>query len=297
LSKMDINRFLAREKTLIDQALNKFLPSNKKPVIISKAMRYSVFAGGKRLRPILILTTYRAMGGKHIEKAIPAACAVEMIHTYSLIHDDLPAMDDDDFRRGKPSCHKKFGEAIAILAGDALFARSFEILQKTPAKQKTVLMINKELSAAVGIDGIIGGQVMDIISSSDKPDKLTLRYIHTHKTGKFISTCMVLGAILAGAKDDEIEAIRKAGNLLGLSFQIVDDILDVKGTRKTLGKSAHKDSLQKKLTYPALYGIEESRKKTLQLLKKTKTIFDNQLKHRDTTGLKQIAEFIVNRIY
>lgn len=294
---MNTKDFLTQEKKIIDRALQKFLPENSRPEIITKAMRYSIFAGGKRLRPILILTTYRTMGGKRRDKALPAACAVEMIHTYSLIHDDLPSMDNDDFRRGKPSCHKKFGEAIAILAGDALFAKSFEVLQKTKADPETVLKVNRVLTSAVGTDGIIGGQVMDIISNSGSKDRKLLKYIHTHKTGKFISACMVIGAILGNVRKNEIDTIRRAGDLLGFAFQIVDDILDVKSTKEIIGKSVHKDSTQEKLTYPALYGLEKSRNKTIHLLEKTKAIFHNELKHRDTARLEQIAEFIVNRVY
>ena len=294
---MNIANFFTSERKLIDATLEKYLPENKKPETVTKAMRYSIFAGGKRLRPILVLASYETTGGKKIDKALPAACAVEMIHTYSLIHDDLPAMDNDDFRRGKPSCHKVFGEAIAILAGDALFAKSFDILQKTRMNAETVLKICKVISSAVGIDGIIGGQIMDIISSSDKKDKKLLKYIHTHKTGKFISACMVVGSILAGADKYEIDAMKRSGNLLGLSFQIVDDFLDVKSTKEAMGKSVHKDEIQKKLTYPAIYGLEKSKERAIQLLEETKEIFHSKLRHRDTTRLEHIAEFIVNRVH
>ncbi len=294
---MKIKDFLAHNKKIIDSALEELLPVKAEPELITEAMRYSIFAGGKRLRPILVLSTYRATGGKKIDQILPAACAVEMIHTYSLIHDDLPAMDNDDFRRGKPSCHKQFGEAIAILAGDALFAKSFEVLQKTKVSAEIILRVNKVLSSTVGVDGIIGGQVMDITSSSDKKDRKLLKYIHTHKTGKFISGCMVIGAILANAYKDEIAALKRAGDILGLAFQIVDDILDIKSTKKTLGKSVHKDTDKKKLTYPVVYGLEESIKKSTQLLEKTIAVFNEELRFRDTTELENIAEFIVNRIY
>jgi geranylgeranyl diphosphate synthase type II len=294
---MNIDNFFTNERKLVNAALEKYLPENKKPETVTKAMRYSIFAGGKRLRPILVLSSYETAGGKRIDKALPAACAVEMIHTYSLIHDDLPAMDNDDFRRGKPSCHKVFGEAIAILAGDALFAKSFDILQKTRMNAETVLKICKVISSAVGIDGIIGGQIMDMTSSSDKKDKKLLKYIHTHKTGKFISACMVVGSILAGADKYEIDAMKRSGDLLGLSFQIVDDFLDVKSTKEAMGKSVHKDEIQKKLTYPAIYGLEKSKERAIQLLEETKEIFHSKLRHRDTTRLEHIAEFIVNRVH
>jgi geranylgeranyl diphosphate synthase type II len=292
-----MKEFFSTEKITVDNALEKFLPEGEKPRVITDAMRYSIFAGGKRLRPILLIETYRTLHGNDIKTVLPAACAVEMIHTYSLIHDDLPAMDDDDFRRGKPSCHKKFGEAIAILAGDALFARAYEILQKTKAPPEVVMKVNNVLSSAVGVEGIIGGQVMDIVSSSENPDKEILHYIHTHKTAKFISACMEIGAILSGTNKRTIDAIKQIGNLLGLSFQIVDDILDVKSTKATLGKTTNKDQSQNKLTYPAVYGTEESIKKSNQLLKEAKTMFNNELGHLDTSRLETIAEFIVNRIY
>lgn len=289
--------FFPEDKKTVDNALEKFLPEGEKPKIITDAMRYSVFAGGKRLRPILIMETYRTSEGKDIESVLPAACAVEMIHTYSLIHDDLPAMDDDDFRRGKPSCHKKFGEAIAILAGDALFARAYQVLQQTKAPPEVVMKVNSIVSSTVGVEGIIGGQVMDIVSSSSNPDGELLNYIHTHKTAKFISACMQIGAILSGTNQKNIDAIKRIGDLLGLSFQIVDDILDVKSTTTTLGKTVNKDQSQNKLTYPAVYGIDESIKKSNNLLKEAKNIFKNELGHLNTSKLETIAEFIVKRIY
>lgn len=249
------------------------------------------------MRPILVLTAYEALGGNEVEKIMSASCAVEMVHTYSLIHDDLPAMDNDDFRRGKPTCHKKFGEAIAILAGDALFAKSFEILQKTEVEPEILLEVNRIFSKAVGTDGIVGGQVMDIISTSDSKDEDLLHYIHTHKTGTFISACIVIGAILAKAKKYQIDALSNAGNKLGLAFQIVDDILDVQSTNKVIGKSTGKDARQKKLTYPALYGLRKSKQKSAQLLSDAKKIFNDGLKELDTSRLSQIAEFIVKRAY
>lgn len=286
----------ARDKKLVDAALAKYLPQHAAPGIITEAMRHSLFAGGKRLRPKLILIAYRTIGGRKIEEVLPAACAVEMIHTYSLIHDDLPAMDDDDFRRGKPSCHKAFGEAIAILAGDALFAKAYDVLLRTKTSPENLVYIARLLSSVVGIDGIIGGQVMDIVSQADSGDEELLNYIHTHKTAKFISACLVIGALLADAYKEELKAIKKIGDVLGLAFQIVDDVLDVRSTKAQMGKSVHKDEAQRKLTYPALYGIEESIKKANKLLKRSKTIMKKELKFRDVSELDQIAEFIVNRI-
>ncbi len=294
---MKIDSFLAAKKKVVDAALDKYLPQNSDARIIIEAMRYSLFAGGKRLRPILVLITYETMGGKNINKIMTAACAVEMVHTYSLIHDDLPAMDNDDLRRGKPTCHKKYGEAIAILAGDALFAEAFEILQKTEVESEALLKVNRVFSKAVGIDGIVGGQVMDIVSNLESKDKELLDYIHTHKTGVFISACIVIGAILANANEHQVEALRNAGDKLGLAFQIVDDILDLQSTNDVIGKSTGKDARMGKLTYPAIYGLQTSKDKTVQLLNDVKSIFDNELTNLDTSKLAQIAEFIVNRAY
>jgi geranylgeranyl diphosphate synthase type II len=294
---MNIEELLSREKRIVDKALETYLPEGGKPEIITNAMRYSLFAGGKRIRPILIFSSYRTVGGKKRDSILPAACAVEMIHTYSLIHDDLPAMDNDDFRRGKPSCHKKFNEAIAILAGDALFAKSFEVLQKTKTSKEKLHEVNKIISSVVGTEGIIGGQVMDIVSTSDDNDKDLLKYIHTHKTGKFISACLVIGGILGDAYKDEIKGLKKAGDMLGLTFQIVDDILDVKGTKEKVGKTVQKDEKCKKLTYPSLFGLEESIEITKKNLQKIKNIFQTKLKFRDTTELIKLSEFIVERAY
>lgn len=293
---MESGDLFPRDTKLVDAALRKYLPESAEPEVITKAMRYSIFAGGKRLRPKLILIAYRTIGGRKTEEILPAACAVEMIHTYSLIHDDLPAMDDDDFRRGKPSCHKAFGEAIAILAGDALFAKAYEVLLKTKTSPENVVYIAKLLSSAVGVDGIIGGQVMDIISHANSEDEELLKYIHTHKTAKFISACLVIGAVLADAYKEELKAIKKIGDSLGLAFQIVDDILDVKSTKADLGKSVHKDAAQGKLTYPSVYGLEESIKQAQKLVKKSKNVMKKELKFRDVTDLEHIADFIVNRV-
>jgi geranylgeranyl diphosphate synthase type II len=294
---MTIEGFFERDRKTVDAALHKYLPENASPEVITKAMRHSLFAGGKRLRPILVLSAYRTIGGRHIHDVLPAACAVEMIHTYSLIHDDLPAMDDDDFRRGKPSCHKAFGEALAILAGDALFAKAYEVLLKTKTTSDNLVKVAQILSSAVGTDGIIGGQVMDIVSNAHEKDEELLNYIHTHKTAKFISSCLVIGALLANAYREELKAMKKIGDSLGLAFQIVDDILDVKSTKQQLGKSVHKDETQSKLTYPAIYGIEESIEQAKRLLAKSKKTMHRELKFRDVGELEQIAEFIVNRIY
>ncbi len=261
-SDMDIREYLKKEKEKIDRYLEKYLPpEGAYPSIIHKAMRYSVFAGGKRLRPILLLTAYRAVGGKKEEDVMPFACSLELIHTYSLIHDDLPAIDNDDMRRGKPTSHKVFGEAIAILAGDALFSFAFELMLKTRVPPGVLRKAMEVLTRAIGTSGIIGGQVMDIEGEKLEPDPRLLRYIHSHKTGAFISAAVEIGGILGRGKKKEIEALRKGGGYMGMAFQIVDDILDVVGDEKKVGKKTQKDASSGKITYPAVYGLDGARRR------------------------------------
>lgn len=266
---MDIERYLEEKKTKIDRALDSFLPEeNDFLQSLHKAMRYSVFAGGKRLRPIFTLASAEAAGGCD-EDVLPAACAIELIHTYSLIHDDLPSMDDDDLRRGKPTCHKVFGEAIAILAGDALLTLAFGILAQLPAKNKigaqNALLIIKEIARAAGSMGMVGGQVVDIESQEKKVEFPVLEYIHIHKTGALILTSIRAGVILSRAGDRELEALTRYGEAVGLAFQITDDILDVEGDRERMGKEVGMDAVRRKVTYPSVIGIEESKKRVKEL--------------------------------
>lgn len=262
LSDMDIKEYLKKEKERIDRYLEKYLPPEEAyPSIIHKAMRYSVFAGGKRLRPILLLTAYRAVGGENEEDIMPFACSLELIHTYSLIHDDLPAIDNDDLRRGKPTSHKVFGEAIAILAGDALFSFAFELMLKTRVPPGILRRAMEVLTSAIGTSGIIGGQVMDVEGEKLEPNPRLLRYIHSHKTGAFISASVEIGGILGRGKKKEIEALRKGGGYMGMAFQIVDDILDVVGDEKKMGKKINKDADTGKITYPSVYGLSGARKR------------------------------------
>ena len=250
----------------VDEALDRFIPSaDTRPATIHKAMRHSVFAGGKRLRPILTLAAAEACGGT-IKDALPAACAVECLHTYSLIHDDLPCMDDDDFRRGVPTCHKVFGEGIAVLAGDALQALAFELAAKTPTNGRFgVGDYVTELAITAGSLHLVGGQVADLEGEGKKLPMEELRYVHESKTAALLTTSVVLGAMSAGASAEQIAALRKFGQATGLAFQIIDDILDCTQTTQKLGKSAGKDQAVEKSTFPALIGLEASREEARRL--------------------------------
>ncbi|MDP3058162.1 MAG: polyprenyl synthetase family protein, partial [bacterium] len=257
-----MNEFnLARYSRLVDEELERSLPLGKEhPAIIHEAMRYSIFAGGKRLRPALALLTHETFGGD-VKSIMPAAAALECIHTYSLIHDDLPAMDNDDYRRGKLTCHKVFGEAIAILAGDALLALGFELMARGSNQHfitTRVIQCLSELAQATGSSGLVGGQVVDIMSTSldVTNEAATVDYIHVHKTGSLITSSVRIGAILAGASEQELGAVTRYAYYLGLGYQICDDILDAEGSSAALGKKAQKDHLANKLTYVSVYGIE-----------------------------------------
>jgi geranylgeranyl diphosphate synthase, type II len=258
---MTLKEFLAVETGRIDAALNRLTPAESTPPeTIHRAMRYSLFAGGKRIRPILCLQGAAAISDK-APGAIEAGCALEMIHTYSLIHDDLPALDNDDYRRGKPTCHKVFGEAMAILAGDALFTLAMQTLARIEgldAASKITLI--DELSFGGGtVGGMIGGQVADIEGERQPPTAELLDSIHRAKTGALLRASVRMGGICAGADKTQLEALSKYGEHVGLAFQIVDDILDVEESSEALGKTAGKDAAQGKITFPAVYGLEESR--------------------------------------
>jgi len=263
----DLDAYMAERARAVDQALDRFLPTEAlPPESLHKAMRYSVFAGGKRLRPVLVAAGAEAVGG-HAEAVMPAACAVEMIHTYSLIHDDLPAMDNDDFRRGVPTNHKVFGEAIAILAGDALLTLAFRLLADSAGVDAQRLReVVAEVADAAGSAGMVGGQVADIECEGKPADAATVDYIHSHKTAALIRASIRSGAILAGATPSELQALRAAGDALGLAFQIMDDILDITATSEELGKTAGKDQAQQKATYPAVHGLEVSRRRARALV-------------------------------
>ncbi len=239
---MNIQNYLADWKKKIDEKLIEFLPSeNTYPQTLSKAMRYTVLAGGKRIRPILLITSYRLCGGENLDRIFPIACAFEFIHSYSLIHDDLPAIDNDDYRRGVLSSHRKFGEDIAILAGDALFSHAFYTVAEsriTPHEKEKIL---KVLTFAIGNRGIIGGQVKDVESDVKMKELKLLRYIHSRKTAVFLSAACEIGGILAGADQEKLVSLRKAGLLLGMAFQIIEDILDVEGKTDEIVKEVNSD--------------------------------------------------------
>ncbi len=263
---MELKAYLAARQKEVERALHRSLPKeNVKPATIHKAMRYSLFAGGKRLRPILCLAAAEACGGK-TAAALPLACAVECIHTYSLIHDDLPSMDNDDFRRGRPTCHKAFGEGIAVLAGDALLTIAFEIVAEAEADSRYKLQdLLREIAVGAGSRKLIAGQVADLEAEGKKISRADLRYIHENKTAALLTTSVRLGAMSANASGRQIAAMTNFGRALGLAFQVIDDILDLTQTSEKLGKSAGKDVAAQKATYPAVIGLEKSRREAKRL--------------------------------
>jgi len=273
VSAFDLQAYLKERRALVDAALERFLPpEDTPPPTVHRAMRYSVMAGGKRLRPILVIAGAEAVGGT-LATVVPAACALELIHTYSLIHDDLPAMDDDDYRRGRLTNHKVFGEAIAILAGDALLTLAFRLVADNTALVNDARVLRDvvaELADAAGTSGMVGGQVVDIESEGKAITAETLEYIHRHKTAALIRASLRVGALLAGGDGKAVAAIGEAGSDLGLAFQIVDDILDVEGSLEELGKTAGSDERKQKATYPALHGLEASRRQAKMLIERAK---------------------------
>ncbi|BAT55051.1 farnesyl-diphosphate synthase [Nostoc sp. NIES-3756] len=267
-AKFNLVAYLKERQKLCEAALDEAIPVIY-PEKIYESMRYSLLAGGKRLRPILCLATCEMMGGT-IEMAMPTACAVEMIHTMSLIHDDLPAMDNDDYRRGMLTNHKVYGEDIAILAGDGLLAYAFELVAiRTPESvpRDKVLQVIARLGRALGAAGLVGGQVVDLESEGKTDISLeTLNFIHNHKTAALLEACVVCGGILASASSEDIQRLTRYSQNIGLAFQIIDDILDITSTQEQLGKTAGKDLQAKKVTYPSLWGIEQSRIKAQELI-------------------------------
>jgi geranylgeranyl diphosphate synthase type II len=260
-------------------------------------MKYSLFAGGKRVRPILALASFEACGGDPAN-IIPQAAALELVHTYSLIHDDLPAMDNDELRRGKPTNHKVFGEAIAILAGDALLTEAFFMMANGASngeeiKTRCLLNAVREVAFAAGANGMVGGQAQDILSENSEPDADTLEFIHLHKTAALIKASVMMGPILADSGKDKLYSLTRYGESIGLAFQIIDDILDVEGTTEELGKSAGADSKKKKLTYPLVFGIEGAKRKAIDLIKSATdalSIFSSE-----AGPLREIAKYLGER--
>jgi geranylgeranyl diphosphate synthase type II len=293
---MELKKYLASRQKKIDRALDAFLPkASTRPATIHKAMRYSLFAGGKRLRPVLCIAAAEACGGT-TEHALPAGCAVECIHTYSLVHDDLPSMDNDDFRRGRPTSHKVFGEGIAVLAGDALLTIAFEILAQAKATSRyDAREMLAELAVAAGSQKLIAGQVADLEAEGRKTTRAGLRYIHENKTAAMLSVSVRLGAMSANATARELRAISDFGQSLGLAFQVIDDILDVTQTSEKLGKSAGKDVAAQKATYPAVIGLDASRREAQRLTREAhaalKTFGDRGER------LRQLANYLLEREY
>ena len=291
-----ITHYLARRAAEVNEWLDRLLPSETTPPEqLHRAMRYSLLAGGKRLRPALVLAAGEAFGAD-TDDLMPAACAIEMIHTYSLIHDDLPAMDNDDLRRGRPTCHKAFGEAVAILAGDALLTQAFRVLAADAPKrdaERQVKVIREVATAAGTVEALIGGQMADIESEGENVAGSTLEYIHRSKTGAMIAASVVVGGTVAGANEDQIEKLRGYGRCIGLAFQIADDILDVTSTSEQLGKTPGKDQAANKATYPAIHGIAASQTRARELVEEAVEIVSSLgLK---TQVLEEIARFIIAR--
>jgi geranylgeranyl diphosphate synthase type II len=275
VSALDLTAYLEAQRATVDAALERVLPpESAPPTSIHRAMRYSVLAPGKRLRPILVMAGAEAVGGCAAD-VLDAACALELIHAYSLIHDDLPAMDDDDYRRGRLTNHKVFGEALAILAGDALLTLAFRLVAVNAARVAAPAIVGAvvaEVADAAGTDGMVGGQVVDIESEGKTISPEMLDYIHLHKTAALIRASLRIGALLGGARAEQVEAVSRAGEALGLAFQIVDDILDVEGSLAELGKSAGSDERKRKATYPSLHGLPASKHRARELIEETKTL-------------------------
>jgi len=292
---VNITEYLQQRALQVDQWLDRLLPSeSESPSIIHQAMRYSVFAGGKRLRPILAVATGEVFGADE-ELLLPSACALEMIHTYSLIHDDLPAMDNDDLRRGLPTCHVKFGEAMAILAGDALLTQAFLTLARHegPGPETKARVISEVAQASATTGALIGGQVLDIQFEGKPVNGAQLEEIHRAKTGALIRCAVRIGAIIGGASDGELKAITEYGEKAGLAFQVADDLLDETATSEELGKTAGKDAASQKATYTALYGVEGARQMAHRLCREA--ISAARRARRDTSILEAIARFIIER--
>lgn len=295
---MDIKAYLAKKKDIVDKTLEKLVPPAKAfPASVHEAMRYSLFAGGKRVRPILAIAAAEALGAKTAD-LLPIAGSLELIHTYSLIHDDLPAMDNDDFRRGRPTCHKVYGDAIAILAGDGLLNLAFEVLSD-PRRLKAVpanrlIAVIKEISTASGVFGMVGGQAVDIESEGKEIDFPTLEYIHTHKTGALIRASVRSGALYAKANKRQFTALTRYGEMTGLAFQIADDILDITGKQEEIGKDVGSDLKKGKRTFPSFYGLEESRRRAVEVADKAVLALKDF--DRKADPLRELAKYIITRV-
>lgn len=300
MKDMDIKLHIKERANLVNSFIEGYFQKSKNPKILFDSMIYSLAAGGKRLRPVLCMTSYEVFGGR-AEDVVPYATAIEFIHTYSLIHDDLPAMDDDDLRRGKPTNHKVFGEAIAILAGDGLLTEAFRIFSSDEymkllpqgISSDAMLRIINDLASSAGLSGMVIGQAMDIISENKQPDEDTLNFIHTNKTAEMIKVSVRIGTLLANANDEDVALLTKYGINIGLAFQIVDDIIDITETTESLGKNSGSDERKNKMTYPALFGIDISRQKV-------KEHIDMAIQSLSSFGsnadpLRMIANYLIER--
>lgn len=291
---MDLTSYMAEKRRLVEQSLEELVKKNDEIPVITEAMRYSLFAGGKRLRPILSLMACELFDGD-MEEVLPFACSIEMIHTYSLIHDDLPSMDNDDFRRGKPTSHKVFGEGFAVLAGDALLNHAFETMAKEILRNPKTGFIRAldVISRASGISGMIGGQCIDLYYENKSIDIDTLKNMHGKKTGALISASLSVGALIAEAPDEHVANVSEFGKLIGLAFQIADDILDVEGTIAKLGKNTKKDMEQKKSNFISFYGLEKSKQIAADIIKEAKM----KLEVYGEKGyyLSELANYIISR--
>ncbi len=294
---MDLSAYLNERRATVDDTLRGIFPDPEGPAAdIVRAMRYSLFAGGKRLRPILCIAGAEAAGGE-VKDVLPVACAIELIHTYSLIHDDLPVMDDDDMRRGKPTSHKVFGEAVALLAGDGLLTKAFQVMTNQDFVNRVsphaLLVVIGLIAQAAGHEGMVGGQVVDIQSEGKEVDPSLVQFIHTRKTAALISASVVSGAILAGAEEDQVKALTSYGKSIGLAFQVSDDILDIEGDSRELGKNVGSDTRQEKITYPAVLGLNRSKEIQKELVERA--IESLALFDQGAEPLRHIARYIIAR--
>jgi geranylgeranyl diphosphate synthase type II len=292
-----VENYLEERKTLVDKALKQFMPepSGLADAVIS-AMNYSLFAGGKRIRPILCIAGAEVVEGS-ADDVMPVACALELIHSYSLIHDDLPVMDNDDLRRGKPTNHKIFGEAVALLAGDGLLTLAFNLMARYGLEKKVektaLIRVIDLISSAAGYKGMVGGQVVDIIYEGKDPGPNVVKYIHTHKTGALIAASVTAGTILAGGNEEEVQSINRYGQQIGLAFQIADDILNIEGNRQVIGKEIGSDKVRGKITYPSVFGITESRNIQKELIDHAIESLNRFDKRAEP--LRDIARYIIER--